>query len=158
MSTTTKTKKQATTTARTTKKAAKQAERTVKTVVLDSAYATVGFGDSVVAAVRELPGKAPQIRGLGDQAEKAVTQLRAEAPKKVSQLRSEATQQLDTFAARGRKVVKALRGSSSTRKALEQTKIARTQVKAAATSVRKAVAANVDAAENAAETTGTKAR
>ena len=60
----------------------------------------------------------------------------------------------DTYrglAERGEKLVQSIRGSASTQRAIEQTKVARTQVKAAATSVRKAVDRTADATKTAAK-------
>ncbi|MDQ4145618.1 MAG: hypothetical protein M3198_18115 [Actinomycetota bacterium] len=54
------------------------------------------------------------------------------------------------FVGRGRKLSSSIRTGRPSKRAVEQTKIARSQVKAAATSVRKAVGANVKATRSAA--------
>ena len=54
------------------------------------------------------------------------------------------------FVTRGRKLSTSIKNARPTKQAVEQTKVARSQVKAAATSVRKAVGANVKATRSAA--------
>ena len=60
------------------------------------------------------------------------------------------------FVYRGQKLSTSIKNSRPSKRAVEQTKVARTQVKSAATSVRKAVGANVKATKSAA-TKATKA-
>jgi len=151
------------------KPAVKSVERTVKTVVVDSAYATVGLTDTAVAVLKSLPAKAAELR---EEAPVTLKSLRDQAPRQLTDrlhavseqgkatvegLRHATEQQLDSYATRGRTVVDKVRGSAATKKALEQSRIARSQVKAAATSVRKAVGASADAVESAAEKAGTVA-
>lgn len=148
------------------KPAAKSVERTVKTVVVDSAYATVGLTDTAVAVLKSLPAKAAELR---EEAPVTLKSLRDQAPRQLTDrlhavseqgkatvegLRTATEQQLDSYATRGRTVVGKVRGSAATKKALEQSRIARSQVKAAATSVRKAVSASADAVESAADKAG----
>lgn len=163
-----KTSAQKTTTRKTTSKAAQQ--RNVKTVVLDSAYATVGLTETAVALLKAFPEKAPgTVKALREEAPVRVKNLSSQAPQQVAErfqsltgqsrarvldLRTEAEKQLDTYAGRGREVVGKVLGSATTKRALDQTRVARSQVKAAATSVRKAVGASADAAEHAAERIG----
>jgi hypothetical protein len=54
------------------------------------------------------------------------------------------------FVSRGQKLTTSIKNSRPSKRAVEQTKAARTQVKSAATSVRKAVGANVKASKSAA--------
>lgn len=56
----------------------------------------------------------------------------------------------DDFVSRGQKLSTSIKNSRPSKRAVEQTKVARTQVKSAATSVRKAVGANVKATRSAA--------
>ena len=57
------------------------------------------------------------------------------------------------FVKRGRGLSKKITDSRPTKRAVEQTKVARSQVRAAATSVRKAVGANAQATREAARKT-----
>lgn len=155
---TTKAKTQTRKTATSAKRTTKQAERNVRTVVLDGAYATVGLGDTAVESLRQLPGKAVALR---NEAPKKVRSLTEDAPRDLKDLtakakvfRTQAERELDAYAARGRKVVQAIRRSSSTQKALEQSRIARSQVKAATTSLRKAVTQGATAVDDAADKVG----
>ena len=54
------------------------------------------------------------------------------------------------FVGRGRKLSTSIRNARPSKQAVEQTKVARSQMKAAATSIRKAVGANVKATRSAA--------
>ena len=54
------------------------------------------------------------------------------------------------FVTRGRKLSTSIKNARPSKQAVEQTKVARSQVKAAATSIRKAVGANVKASRSAA--------
>lgn len=156
------------------KAAAKPAqERNVKTIVLDSAYATVGLTDTAVEVLKSLPTKAAELREEAPVRVKALrTSLTSEAPKQLTErfqtvttqgkstvegLRGQVEQQLTSYAARGREVVGKVQNSAATKRAFEQSRVARSQVKAAATSVRKAVGATADAAESAADKAGTAA-
>ena len=66
--------------------------------------------------------------------------------------RKRATKQFTDLAKRGEKLVKKVQRSGPTKRAIEQTKSARSRVKAAATSVRKAAKADATAVGAAAET------
>ncbi len=86
-------------------------------------YAVVGAGDFTIQKVRDL-------RNLTDlkQTEKVY----------------------NDFVKRGRTISKKIKNSAPTKNAVAQTKTARSQVKAAATSVRKMVRADVEATRSAA--------
>ncbi|MBI4259907.1 MAG: hypothetical protein HY658_05020 [Actinobacteria bacterium] len=56
-----------------------------------------------------------------------------------------------SLAVRGRKLARSMAKSAPAKRAGEQTKVARTQIKAAATSVRKALGANVEVGKSAAK-------
>ena len=155
---------------KTVKTAAKPAqERTVKNIVVDTAYATVGITDTAVEVLKSLPAKAAELR---EEAPVRVRTLTTDAPKQLTErfqavttqgkatvtgLRGTVETQIDTYASRGREVIGKVQNSAATKRALEQSRVARAQVKAAATSVRKAVGATADAAEVAAEKAGTVA-
>lgn len=57
----------------------------------------------------------------------------------------------DDFVTRGRTFSKKIRNSAATKRAVDQTKTARSQIKAASTSVSKAVQANVEATRTIAQ-------
>lgn len=144
------------------KPAPKPAERGVRDLVLDSAYATIGLTDSAVAVLKSLPVKAAELRGdapelvktAPKQATERVQAVAAQGKAAAVELRTQADQRLGTLAARGREVVGKVQNSAATKRALDQSRIARSQVKAAATSVRKAVGAGVQAADVAADKVG----
>lgn len=163
-------KTQTKTQTKTVKTAAKPAqERTVKNIVVDTAYATVGITDTAVEVLKSLPAKAAELR---EEAPVRVRTLTTDAPKQLTErfqavttqgkatvtgLRGTVETQIDSYASRGREVIGKVQNSAATKRALEQSRVARAQVKAAATSVRKAVGATADAAEVAAEKAGTVA-
>lgn len=132
------TKSQATQARRT----AAQAERTVRSLVSDSAYAALGVGDSAVGALKHLPGE--------------VERIRKEA--RLDAVRRNAGKEFDGYAARGRAVAQSVSRNAATSRALEQAKVARSQVRAAMTSVRKALGAGVDAVDTATDKLGDEQR
>lgn len=163
--TTTRTKQQAKSTrakAQQTKTQAKrtgqEAERTLRSLVEASAYATIGAGDAAVGFVRSLPRSAAatpkRVADLRHQAPDAVRSLRKDAPEKARELRDQAAKELDALAERGRGVVESVRNSRSTKEGAAQVRTAKSQVKAAATSVGKAASAEAHAVEDAARTVG----
>lgn len=147
------------------KPAPKPAERGVRDLVVDSAYATIGLTDSAVAVLKTLPLKAAELREEAPvivktapkQATERVQAVAAQGKAVAAEFRTQADQRLGTLAARGREVVGKVQNSAATKRALDQSRIARSQVKAAATSVRKAVGAGVQAAEVAADKVGVTA-
>ena len=64
--------------------------------------------------------------------------------------RKDAFRTYEDLAKRGEKLAKSIRSSVATRRAVDQTKIAQSRIKAAATSVRKAVGETADATKAAA--------
>lgn len=144
------------------KPAVKNVDRGVRELVVDSAYATIGLTDSAVAVLKSLPLKAAELREEAPvivktapkQATERVQAVAAQGKAVATGLRTQAEQQLGTLAARGREVVGKVQNSAATKRALDQSRIARSQVKAAATSVRKAVGAGVQAADVAADKVG----
>lgn len=148
-------------------------ERTVKNIVIDTAYATVGLTDTAVEVLKSLPAKAAELREEAPVRVKTLsTTLTTEAPKQVTarfqavttqskatvtELRGQVENSIGSYADRGREVLGKVQNSAATKRALEQSRVARSQVKAAATSVRKAVGATAAAAESAADKAGTVA-
>lgn len=136
----------------------KQAERTVRSFVTDTAYATVGLGDTAVGLVRSLNHRAvaapKRIVDLRRDAPKAARSLREQGTANVRKLREQALEEFEELSTRGRNVVGSVRGSSSTREGVDRARTAKSQVKAAATSVGRAVKSQTEAIEDAAETVG----
>jgi hypothetical protein len=152
--TTTTAKQSSQRTAAQARRASEAAQRTVKTVVLDAGYATVGLSDTAIAMVRTLPTKL--------QAVQADAPKLAETPKLVeerfSTLRTSAEREFNVLAERGRNIVSELsKRNSAGRRAADQAKTARTQLKAATTSLRKAVFSGAEAVETTVEAAGRQA-
>lgn len=125
-----------------------QAQRTLRELVVDSAYATLGAGDTAVGFARSLNERAVE-------APKRLGNLREQAPKTARTVRDQAAKEFDDLANRGRNLVDSVRGSRASRETIDQTRTARSQAKAAATSARKAADAQTDAVEEAAQRVGT---
>ena len=98
----------------------------------------LGYGDFVVEKTRQLAGN---VRTFD------VREFLADRQQQMVQLYGE-------FAERGEKLRKSVRRSAPVKRAADQTKIARSQVKAATTSVRKAAQANAQATRSAAKKVG----
>lgn len=81
--------------------------------------------------------------GAGDYALEKVRDVRSIDRKRSEKLYND-------FVKRGRKMSTSIKNARPTKQAVEQTKVARSQMKAAATSVRKAVGANAKATRAAA--------
>ncbi len=127
------TKNQVEQTVRTAEKTAERAGRTFTTVMLDTAYASVGATDSAVAWLRALP--------------RTVVRFTAEGPGLAESLQRE----FDSLAIRGRQVVDAIATSPTTQRAVDQTRAARNQIRTAAGQVRKTAEVTEDAVEESAE-------
>lgn len=128
------TRTQARQTAQAARTTAEATERTVVTVLRDSAYATVGAGDQVVANVRELLARAGQT--LRERADEVPATLE---------------QEFDALARRGRDVVGAVRRQPAAERAGAQIDKAVGQAKAARGQTRKAVSESVTAVEETGE-------
>jgi hypothetical protein len=115
--------------------AARTVGRSTFGLLRDSGYATIGATDAAVSYVRQLGVKASELRGT-------VRSLTMPAPTDVSsslrELGDGVEQQFEALAGRGRELVASLQRSQATQEATERARIARTQVKAAATSIRRA--------------------
>lgn len=155
----TKTKSSASKAAEQAQRAGQQAERTLRSVVTDTAYATVGLGDTAVGLVRSLNHRAVEapkrIVDLRQQAPKAVRDLREQSTTNVRKLREQAAKEFDELTTRGRTVVGTVRSNTSTQESLDRAKTARSQVKAAVTSVGRAVKTQTEALDDAADAVGT---
>lgn len=147
---------------------AERGARSVPGLLVDGAYAVVGVGDQAVTTLRELPARAASLREepqrlprlAQERAKEALTELRA-APRdlqarleegirsRASAWRGEAVEGLASLAQRGRGVVGDLGSTPAARRALDQTKVAQSQVKAATTSVRRAAGESLEAFESA---------
>ena len=133
-------------------------------------YAAVGAGKATLDRAQTLPKRAAELPGtiatkagsLRDLPKAAVSFPKAatkRAGELISNVQSFATgrsKQVQTtytdLAKRGEKLVKRVSKSAPAKKAVEQTRSARSRVKAAATSIRKAADADVEAVKEAAST------
>ena len=132
------------------------AERTLPRLVVDGAYATLGLGDVAVEVVRTLPER---VQSLREVAEDAPTQLLA-TPQRLAaayQAALDATgSALADAASRGRRVLEVLERQPATKRAIAQTRVARSQVKGATTSVRRAIEQGAEALEAGASRLGAR--
>jgi hypothetical protein len=134
------------------RRASEAAQRTVKTVVSDAGYATVGAADTAIALVRTLPTKLQNVETPKLQETPRLTQERLET------LRRNAEREFDVLAERGRNIVSELsKKNSAAQRAADQARTARTQIKGAATSLRKAVFSGAEAVESTVEAAGRQA-
>ncbi len=102
------------------------------------AFASVGAGDLAFSAVR----------GFSD---RVITIVRSpsEAQGMADKLSVDVFKTVEGLATRGEKLVGSIRGSAYTKRAIDQRKVARAQIKSARTSVRKAVETTTAAAREA---------
>lgn len=134
------------------RRAGEAAQRTVKTVVTDAGYATVGAADTAIALVRTLPTKLSSVDAPKLQETPRLTSERLET------LRRNAEREFDVLAERGRNIVSELsKRNSAAQRAADQARTARTQLKAATTSIRKAVFSGAEAVESTVEAAGRQA-
>jgi hypothetical protein len=134
------------------RRASEAAQRTVKTVVSDAGYATVGAADTAIALVRTLPTKLQSVDAPKLQETPRLTQERLET------IRRNAEREFDVLAERGRNIVSELsKKNSAAQRAADQARTARTQIKGAATSLRKAVFSGAEAVESTVENAGRQA-
>ncbi|WP_370328335.1 hypothetical protein [Euzebya sp.] len=140
----------------------------VRALVTNSAYATIGAGDLAVETARTLPKRLEaQRKARAERAQAFVKEapIRAQALVKdaPTKLQAEwthgyeaARKELDVYAARGRKLIDSIANAPQTKRALDQTETARSQVKGAVTSIRKAVEQGQEAAEGAVRRIGVR--
>jgi hypothetical protein len=155
-----------------TKERADRAQRSIRSLLADSAYATIGAGGAAIEFVRSIDRvRAEQARSLGkdapnqlrqlreqsvasvrtlrEQATKELDTLREQATKELDTLREQATKEFDGLAKRGRGLVGSVRDSAAVRQAVGQTRTARSRVKAAGTSVGRAAEDTAKAVDRA---------
>jgi hypothetical protein len=155
-----------------TKERADRAQRSIRSLLADSAYATIGAGGAAIEFVRSIDGvRAEQARNLGKDAPNQLRQLREQsvagarsaidngvtsvrtlreqATKELDTLREQATKEFDGLAKRGRGLVGSVRDSAAVRQAIGQTRTARSRVKAAGTSVGRAAEDTAKAVDRA---------
>lgn len=127
--------------------ASAQATRVIQSALRDGALATVGAGDQLV---RRLRAFSEQVRHLDLRTEEG----RRELEQRLAQLRGSASSEFEQLVARGREVVDGISHTRAAERAADQAKVATSQVKAAATSVRKI--ADVGATQVADNVAGTR--
>ncbi|HEV8572157.1 MAG TPA: hypothetical protein VGR49_03780 [Actinomycetota bacterium] len=108
-------------------------------------YALIGAGEAAVEAGKALVGKA---RGVKPE------QVQHRLSVSANSSRKWVTKRYTTWAKRGERLATQIGKSAPAKRAAEQTKQARSQMKAATTSIRKAVGAQADAAKSAAKKVG----
>jgi hypothetical protein len=140
--------------ARTVADGARSAGRASVSLLRDGGYATVGATDAAVAYARRLGARATEVRdelhGLRLPDPRTVT-------KSIRGFGAEVEQQFETYASRGREVVASLQRGRAARTATGRADVARSQARAAATSVRRAGEAAGEAVEDAADQVGARA-
>ena len=137
--------------------ASEEAQRNVRTIMRDSAYATLGVGDLAVSVVRNLNQKAAELRAEAPRNLKTGVdprELATRLERRAEQIRTGATKEFDRLSDRGRGLLEGVQRSSSTKKAVDQVGVARSQVKAATTSIAKATRFVGRAAEESVEKVG----
>jgi hypothetical protein len=137
------------------RRASESAQRTVKTVVTDAGYATVGLTDTAIAYVRTLPTKLSNVQ---TEAPKLVEETPRIVEQRFETLRTNAEREFNVLAERGRNIVTELsKKNSAGQRAADQARNARTQIKAATTSLRKAIFSGAEAVEKTVENAGRQA-
>lgn len=130
---------------------ARTAGRAGVSLLRDGGYATIGATDAAVSYVRNVGTRANEARGT-------LRSMKLPSPAVVTEtlrgLGAEVDRQFDSLAGRGREVVGSLQGGRATRTAAERTRAARSQVKAAVTSVQRAGEATAEAVDEAADRIG----
>jgi hypothetical protein len=147
--TTTRTRERARKQVHAAREQAMQAQRTLRSLLADSAYATVGAGEAAVELIRS-------IDRVRVETPKQVRTLGKEAPERLRTLRGQAGQEFDGLARRGRELVHSIRTSSATGDAADQVRTARSRVKAAGTSVTRAAGETAEAVDKAADIAASK--
>jgi hypothetical protein len=140
-----------------------RAER-LRSLLTDSAYATIGAGGAAVELVRsidriridapkqarDLSKDAPaRLRQLREQGMSNARKVREQGTSSARELRDQAGKEFDDLAKRGRELVGAIRGSDAAKQAASQVRAARSRVKAAGTSTGRAAADSATAVKRA---------
>jgi Rho termination factor, N-terminal domain len=127
----------------------------LRSLLTDSAYATIGAGGAAVQFVRsidppkqarelrrEAPARLRQLGGQGMSGARSAIDRAVGLPRQgasgARELREQAGKEFDDLARRGRELVGAVRGSAAARQAASQLRAARSRVKAAGTSSARA--------------------
>lgn len=131
---------------------ARDAGRSTVALLRDGGFATIGVTDAAVTYVRKLGERAEQMRG--DLPDLKTLRNPNELSASLRELSSNVEERFGALAGRGREVVESLQRNRPTRDAAERARVARSQVKAAATSVARAGEAAGDAAQQGAATVG----
>jgi len=148
-------------------------QRRLRSLLTDSAYATIGAGGAAVELVRSLdrrsmerirtdaprqarelgreaPAKLRQLREQGlSGARTAIDGVRKQGASGAQELRDQAGKEFDDLAKRGRELVGAVRGSAAAKQAASQLRAARSRAKAAATSSARAASDSATAVRRA---------
>lgn len=119
-------------------------ERDPKVIVVDSLYATAGLAADSVTFARTLPERLQEL-STRDALERTLEQRRKELEQRVTTFRDRAEKRFDEKATIGRTIVDDVVGTAQFRRVFDQAKTARSQVKAAVTSIRKTAGATIDA-------------
>jgi Rho termination factor, N-terminal domain len=142
---------------------AERAQR-LRSLLTDSAYATIGAGGAAVELVRSIDriridvpkqardyGKdAPaRLRQLREQGVSNARKVREQGASGARELRDQAGKEFDDLAKRGRELVGAIRGSAAAKQAASQVRAARSRVKAAGTSSGRAAGDSATAVKRA---------
>ncbi|HEX6675520.1 MAG TPA: Rho termination factor N-terminal domain-containing protein [Actinomycetes bacterium] len=132
-----------------------RAERTqrLRSLLTDSAYATIGAGGAAVELVRSIDrvrvDVPKQARELGKEAPARLRQLGEQGASSARELRDQAGKEFDDLAKRGRDLVGSIRGSAAAKQAASQVRAARSRVKAAGTSSGRAAGDSATAVKRA---------
>lgn len=136
-------------------------QRDARVIVVDTAYAFAGLGNDAVRVARTLPERA---KTLPERAKELrdIDGRRADVEKRVRELRDRIEDTFDTKATEGRTIVDDLLQRPQVKSVVDQAKTARSQVKAAVTSIRKTatqtVSAGVTAGRKQADTAKSQAK
>jgi hypothetical protein len=132
---------------------AERAQRRLRSLLTESAYATIGAGGAAVEFVRSIDRirvDAPkQARDLGKDAPARLRELREQGMSNARELRGQAGKEFDDLAKRGRELVGSIRDSAAAKQATSQVRAARSRVKAAGTSSARAAGDSATAVKRA---------
>lgn len=158
-----------------TRERAGRAQRNLRSLLTDSAYATIGAGGAAVELVRSIdriridapkqarelgkdaPARLRQLREQGmsgarsaiDGGVAGARDLRKQGASGARELRDQAGKEFDDLAKRGRELVGAIRGSAAAKQAAGQVRAARSRIKGAGTSTGRAARDTATAARRA---------
>lgn len=125
----------------------KARNRDPRVIAVDSAYAVAGLGYDAVKVAQTLPGRVNDLRDVKARRadlEKELKARRSDIEKRVKKLRNQAEKNFDAKATTGRTVADDFAKNPQVKAILDQAKNARSQVKAAITSLRKTATTTVE--------------